>query len=845
MVFKGYRNIKRLVLAGFMLYGVSLKAQQCTSCTTVITGGSSNFSVNVGQVVCIQSGVTYTGNITLNGGTLCNEGILTHVTFKKGTFNNRNIYSDPDGVTINATGNLIINNLPNARFLITNGMSITSGNLSDTVVFYNGAAAVFNSGKGFSTHDVQFRIYNGDNNGGVGGGGFGVVAVFNIGAAFSVGDATNFRLRNFSAGYFNVAGNMSFNATGNRSVANYGILNVNNAFNVSGTGSSSDLVEVYNNGQFNVTGNISTAINNSNVNINNDKDGAIFSGLSITLSKVTNTLNNDGTVYSGQDIIIQNGKVLNTFGIYATRDTKINNATVYSQVIPHILPLGEAIPISALYSGRNFIIQNLSTLSNSANIVADGYLQVNSATLVNYEGSSASGSSSVVIQSTASVSNEGVLYTSGQIKVTSSSISNLLTGVLLAGTDVFVQTASSAVNNGTMTIGRDLKLTSSTFTNTNLTSVMEEFLPQSSSNVINNGTITAGTNVKITTSTLTNNNYIKAINNFSTTNSTAIFNNNENAFVEVNNEFKNIATVNLGQKSFISASNYINLGTGASINGPFGFTDTALYARIIISGRSNNTGHVVGKIIVHDQSLVGTSGNLGYGFDVLTHPDFIGPDVIFITVSLGPVTPVGTNCILLAKQYLLYTSANPFLPVSPNSPVNLSAQLTQKVTSGPFCPCYFNFNPTPPLIYTWQPSNQTGQNVTVSPPSTQTYTVSTTYLGCTLTGQITVKVNDATYAVLKRSLDGGFYKVNNNSVYFKYDGEYKNNTVLNYKIYTPDRNPPSGLTGCLFNSTISNYGDNRFSIALPPCTPAVVVGQYYVLEIANEKNELFYLKFKY
>ena len=48
---------------------------QCSNCTTMAVSGGS-YTIYASQVLCIPAGVVFTGSISLQGGTLCNNGRL-------------------------------------------------------------------------------------------------------------------------------------------------------------------------------------------------------------------------------------------------------------------------------------------------------------------------------------------------------------------------------------------------------------------------------------------------------------------------------------------------------------------------------------------------------------------------------------------------------------------------------------------------------------------------------------------------------------------------------------------------------------------------------------------------
>ncbi len=56
---------------------VLVKAQSCSGCTITINEvNSQNYTLNVGEQLCIGPNGTVLGNIVLNGGTICNQGVL-------------------------------------------------------------------------------------------------------------------------------------------------------------------------------------------------------------------------------------------------------------------------------------------------------------------------------------------------------------------------------------------------------------------------------------------------------------------------------------------------------------------------------------------------------------------------------------------------------------------------------------------------------------------------------------------------------------------------------------------------------------------------------------------------
>lgn len=99
------------------------------------------------------------------------------------------------------------------------------------------------------------------------------------------------------------------------------------------------------------------------------------------------------------------------------------------------------------------------------------------------------------------------------------------------------------------------------------------------------------------------------------------------------------------------------------------------------------------------------------------------------------------------------------------------------------------------------------------------------------------------YAKLERELKGVKYSVNLNKFYFFYDEEYASTTSLKYNVYDKNNTIVLNTAAQTLTQTISNqpnreYGDNRYYIDVT----SLAAGSY-VLEVINEKEEKFYLRF--
>ena len=271
-------------------------------------------------------------------------------------------------------------------------------------------------------------------------------------------------------------------------------------------------------------------------------------------------------------------------------------------------------------------------------------------------------------------------------------------------------------------------------------------------------------------------------------------------FTEVSDSLHNVGVINLGQGSFVNTANYYNVSTG-TISAPASVSDTASYAKLIISGVSNNATYINGRVIVHDQTLVSTISNIGYGFDQISNANRIGNTVLFAAKSVAPGTGTGggsptpvSSCPLIAALYQLNASASS-TAICPGASVNLSSQLNFQIFS-----IIFPIN-IPSNSYTWSPtasfSNPTQQNQVVSPTSTTTYTVKVSvFPGCFFTKTVNIVVTPNT-AVIAANQTG--------LLCFSSTGLVLNSTITSGGLSTLqwylNGNPISGATNANYTPT--------------------------------------------
>jgi hypothetical protein len=106
--------------------------------------------------------------------------------------------------------------------------------------------------------------------------------------------------------------------------------------------------------------------------------------------------------------------------------------------------------------------------------------------------------------------------------------------------------------------------------------------------------------------------------------------------------------------------------------------------------------------------------------------------------------------------------------------------------------------------------------------------------------------NDAKYAVLKTRLDASYFLVTNDKLCFRFDESYNVTKAPNCTIYDSKmkvlkpRLKNENLSEKAPSYDVKNNGYNRFEINLAELN---VKKGYYTLEVKNEKNETFLLKF--
>lgn len=127
-----------------------------------------------------------------------------------------------------------------------------------------------------------------------------------------------------------------------------------------------------------------------------------------------------------------------------------------------------------------------------------------------------------------------------------------------------------------------------------------------------------------------------------------------------------------------------------------------------------------------------------------------------------------------------------------------------------------------------------------------TITASSTTLFVSNVATLTTATSKVTpsYARLQETLDGGYYTVTNNSLYFQVTDDYNDvGATLTYRILNASNvNVAGTLVNSANNLPVTKYGNNLLRLDLYTSSGLLASG-VYILEVTNEKNETQYLRF--
>lgn len=329
-------KVKQCSLLGLMLVLAKQPvAAQCIGCTTTYASNfGGNITVSTGATVCINTGVIMSGQVFLNGGVICNKGTINNLKLHggKGIIQNYGIITDSE-TAISFGGNVSVYSYSASKFDIS-GVAFNTSSM-DSLFF-----KIFNGGKVKFISDLpitakKLSVYNGI---------IDPAAPANITTSyFSVGndlsvDHAQLRLYNSSTGVINVTGAVNLSNNGDKTIKNYGVLNINNDLYVGGDGLSVTSVLIENSDNLYVMGALIADITNANFNLNNlvNTGTGITVDSDILLTEVTHTLVNSGKLNVGNSMelsgIITNNETISAHNSMTVHTSFTNNHITQSGV---------------------------------------------------------------------------------------------------------------------------------------------------------------------------------------------------------------------------------------------------------------------------------------------------------------------------------------------------------------------------------------------------------------------------------------------------------------------------------------------------------------------------------
>jgi hypothetical protein len=734
-------NIKSKVKWFFLFVCFLMKLQagaQCTGCTTlVVDNTTANYTVAAGQKLCIASNFTYTGNIYLEGGTVCNDGTINKIHFYSGILNN-NItgklsVSSSTNISFNLNGQLIINNYSGSQIISSDDVTIDTDENDSLII---------NIHEGSSFNCNNFNLNSGK-------------ARFNVGLAASTttssgfitsinvnGNATlksHFNLLVNESASFNINGFLSLKDVGLKAINNYGVVNITGTVGINGDGSSTSTVTINNYGEFSSYGTFDVSIVNAYVMINNygeAPDAYMYIDGALSLEQNSIQFANENVLQVDGDINLSSGTFTNDFyieaqNLYITSGVYTNNSKT---ILSGDLTLESSGTPGTL--SNNGIITIANNFENNATL---NMLKKSVCVTTNYNNTSTG-----LINGSADILNDGHddnTYYPEMVISGSSVNSGTLTGYLKI-IELSYSGPPGGVRfddvGGTSTIGGQIEFP----TDCDFDLAVGYIFAGKQFSKRPQTTFCPGENI-----TLTYNPYVTILSGPTWS-----------------------STVPSSGLSYSSGYDYYI--TGVQGNGI-----------VTVWGTYYNGVQECGFSI--DFAV-----NVGNGSVTATSPVYFG---VGNTITLNPTVTVG---------------------------------------SAPF-----QFTWTPNYFFA-PPSTQNDGTPTISPQVSLIYTVNMVdSYGCT--ASTTVEVIGEPFALLHKKLNGEYYKLFNNQLFFKYDGQYDVSGLMYYVYDKSNAVVASASANNLVNVSSANPGDNRLTL-----NAATLSTGYYVLEVINEKTEKLYLRFK-
>jgi hypothetical protein len=330
---------------------------QCNSCTiNYPTNTGANIYVNPGETICIDIGVTCSGMVFLNGGTICNLGKINNLILNEGsgTVNNYGTIYNSD-LDILATGDITFNNYAGSQTYFEDGKFNLDA--SDSLVFenYNGALLKFTGLINISSKKLTIHngLVNADDPSILD------QAVFEADQTISIGNA-DFDLENTTTGSVVLLGTLNLSDIGNKSIINSGVVTIVGDLSVVGDGSSITAVSIINQGTISVQSDANFNLTNGTIYVENKQNSNPEAGSLITVGS-------DVSIGSPLSTIKNNSNLNIASNLNMTNGSFINNKTL--SILGNINNSGGVID--------NNYISNVYNVVNTSGTINDvGFLQV-------------------------------------------------------------------------------------------------------------------------------------------------------------------------------------------------------------------------------------------------------------------------------------------------------------------------------------------------------------------------------------------------------------------------------------------------------------------------------------
>lgn len=318
---------------------------QCSGCTTTYASSTgANVTVSSGQTICINSGVTLSGQVFLNGGQICNNGTINNLrlTGGLGRINNYGIIRDSES-SIGFSGSVFVYCFSASQF----SFASVSLNMTATDSLYfnlsSGANVYFANNLGASAKKLS--IVN--------------AGTFRVGNNLSV---NNCRLQVINSGMLNIGSSVNLTNTGKKVISNTGTVTIDGNMDTGGNGSSTATVSIENGNKFFIAGGSACTMIAGKFRIKNSGTATFTVGTNLTISETTDSLMNDGNLEAEQNMSTGSGIMINSSTLTCGGSFTVGGGRLfnYNQAL-----VANTILINAASEVKNYGLLSANRFDNS------------------------------------------------------------------------------------------------------------------------------------------------------------------------------------------------------------------------------------------------------------------------------------------------------------------------------------------------------------------------------------------------------------------------------------------------------------------------------------------------